>query len=87
MYLENGYLAQFSAIVKEQTAINVIGTGRINQPQEAEQIIDSKQADLCGMTRAMICDPDMPGKAEKGLIDDIRACIGCNQACIGHFHI
>ena len=42
---------------------------------------------LCGMTRAMICDPEMPNKAQAGAIDDIRACIGCNQACIGHFQL
>ena len=42
---------------------------------------------MCGMTRAMICDPEMPNKAGAGRIDDIRACIGCNQACIGHFHL
>ncbi len=39
------------------------------------------------MTRALICDPEMPGKAEAGKLDDIRACIACNQACIGHFHL
>ncbi|MCB1447204.1 MAG: FAD-dependent oxidoreductase, partial [Rhizobiaceae bacterium] len=43
-------------------------------------------ADVCGMTRALICDPDMPVKADRGRTDDIRACIACNQACIGHFH-
>ena len=43
------------------------------------------QADMCGMTRAMICDPEMPPKAAEGRLDDIRACIACNQACIGHF--
>jgi NADPH-dependent 2,4-dienoyl-CoA reductase/sulfur reductase-like enzyme len=52
----------------------------------AEQIIASGQADLCGMTRALICDPDMPNKAGAGTLDDIRACIGCNQACIGRAH-
>ena len=25
-------------------------------------------------------------KTIEGRLDDIRACIGCNQACIGHFH-
>jgi NADPH-dependent 2,4-dienoyl-CoA reductase/sulfur reductase-like enzyme len=39
------------------------------------------------MTRAQICDPAMVGKAEAGRLDDIRACIACNQACIGHFHL
>ena len=60
--------------------------GRINQPQTAEQVVATGQADMCGMTRALICDPEMPNKAMAGRSDDIRACIGCNQACIGHFH-
>ena len=38
------------------------------------------------MTRALICDPEMPNKAARGAPEDIRACIACNQACIGHFH-
>ena len=38
------------------------------------------------MTRALICDPLLPERARAGELDDIRACIGCNQACIGHFH-
>ena len=41
-------------------------------------------ADLCGMTRALIADPLMPERARSGQLDDIRACIGCNQACSGH---
>ena len=64
----------------------MIATGRINQPQAAEEILASGDADLCGMTRAMICDPLMARKALRGRLDDIRACIGCNQACIGHSH-
>ena len=42
---------------------------------------------MCGMTRAMICDPAMPNKAGAGRLDDVRACIGCNQACIGHMRL
>lgn len=86
MYEKSGYLASFGARVKASTDLPVIVTGRINQPQDAEAIIAANQADLCGMTRALICDPKMPEKARKGLPGDIRACIGCNQACIGHFH-
>jgi pyruvate/2-oxoglutarate dehydrogenase complex dihydrolipoamide dehydrogenase (E3) component len=41
---------------------------------------------VCGMTRALISDPEMPNKAARGATEDIRACIACNQACIGHFH-
>ncbi|MFC5038126.1 FAD-dependent oxidoreductase [Tianweitania sediminis] len=86
MYLPNGYVAPFAASVKQGVSKPVFVAGRINQPQTAEQVLASGQADMCGMTRAMICDPEMPAKAEAGRVDDIRACIACNQACIGHFH-
>ncbi|WP_374651699.1 FAD-dependent oxidoreductase [Dongia sp.] len=86
MAFANGYVAPFAATVKAKVKAAVLVAGRINQPQDAEKILASGSADLIGMTRAMICDPDMPKKAEAGKLDDIRACIGCNQACIGHFH-
>ena len=66
--------------------VPVIVAGRINQPQEAERVLELGQADACVMTRALICDPLLPAKAADGRTDEIRACVGCNQACIGHFH-
>src|SRR5699024_8027670 len=33
-----------------------------------------------------ITDPDMPNKAKEGKAHLIDACIGCLQACIGHYH-
>lgn len=86
MFFDPGYTAPFAARVKQAVDIPVIVTGRINQPQEAEAVLSAGHADACGMTRALICDPKMPAKAAEGRFDDIRACIGCNQACIGHFH-
>ena len=83
----NGYVAPLSAKLRAAVSVPVLVAGRINQPQEAEYIIAAGQADACVMTRAMIADPDMPGLARAGQTDDIRACIGCNQACIGHFHL
>ena len=80
------YLAPMSARVKAAINVPVMVAGRINQPQEGEQVLANEQADMVVMTRALICDPLMPAKAEQGLADEIRACIGCNQACIGHFH-
>jgi len=84
MAIETGYVAPFAATVKACVSMPVFVAGRINQPQIAEQILSSDQADMCGMTRAMIADPKMASKAQAGRLDDIRACIGCNQACIGH---
>ena len=87
MAIANGYVAPFAAAVKQKVKGAVFVAGRINQPQDAEKILASGAADMIGMTRALICDPKMPRKAEEGRLDDIRACIACNQACIGHFHL
>ncbi|MGE8316592.1 MAG: FAD-dependent oxidoreductase, partial [Pseudomonas putida] len=86
MAIEPAYLARAAGTFKQQLAIPLFVTGRINQPQEAELILARGQADVCGMTRALICDPLMPNKTERGQVEDVRACIACNQACIGHFH-
>ena len=85
MSMPAAYTAPLAARVKQAVSVPVMVAGRINQPHEGEQVIASGQADLVAMTRAMICDPLMPAKARDGLVDEIRACIGCNQACIGHF--
>jgi 2,4-dienoyl-CoA reductase-like NADH-dependent reductase (Old Yellow Enzyme family) len=84
MSIANGYLAPFAGTLKQAIGKPVFVAGRINQPQEAERILAEGAADLCGMTRALICDPEMPNKARAGRSEDIRACIACNQACIGH---
>lgn len=87
MAIDHGYIAPQAGAIKAQVRKSVFVTGRINQPQIAERILAEGWADMCGMTRAMISDADMPNKAQAGRLDDIRACIGCNQACIGHHHM
>ncbi len=86
MGLESGYTAPYAAAIRARTQKPVIVTGRINQPQVAEQILAQGQADLCGMTRALIADSDLADKALNGNPEHIRACIACNQSCIGRAH-
>jgi 2,4-dienoyl-CoA reductase-like NADH-dependent reductase (Old Yellow Enzyme family) len=86
MTMKTAYVVPYAARIKRQSRIPVFVTGRINQPQEADAVIGAHHADVCGMTRALICDPEMPNKTARGAPEDIRACIACNQACIGHFH-
>ncbi|MGE0008206.1 MAG: FAD-dependent oxidoreductase, partial [Parvibaculaceae bacterium] len=87
MRMPQAYIAETSGRIRCALGVPVMLTGRINQPQIAEQVLKSGQADMCGMTRAMIADPEMPNKAFSAKLDDIRACIGCNQACIHHMQI
>lgn len=86
MEIASAYLAAHAGRLRAATRLPVLVAGRINQPQEAEQVLASGHADICGMTRALITDPDLPAKARTGKSDSIKACIGCNQACIGHLH-
>ena len=84
MAYEAAYTVPIAAALKARVRKPVFVAGRINQPQTAAAVLHSGQADMCGMTRALISDPQMPAKAERGATEDIRACIACNQACIGH---
>lgn len=53
----------------------VITTGKINTPPLAEAILASEQADLVGIARALLADPDLPRKARTGRDDLIIRCI------------
>ncbi len=86
MTMPNAYTAPLAAAAKARVRVPVLVAGRVNQPQEAEHILELGQADAVAMTRALISDPLLPAKAAAGRLDEIRACVGCNQACIGHFH-
>ena len=84
MAYQLGYTAPISASIKTRVSKPVFVAGRINQPQIAEKILEMGQADMCGMTRALISGPEMPFKARCGNLENIRACVACNQACIEH---
>ena len=78
-----GPLAQMRAAVGP---VPVIGTTRVVDLAAAERLVASGDADAVGMTRALIADPDLVAKGRAGREDEVLACVGCNQGCIGHYH-
>jgi thioredoxin reductase len=78
-----GAFTYIAAGIKEVVELPVFTVGRVNDPVLAETILANNQADLVGMTRAVICDPEMPNKAREGRLEEIRRCIACNEGCIG----
>jgi hypothetical protein len=70
---------EFSSIVKTPT----IAAGRITTIDQAEEVVRSGAADLVGMARAFIADPDFLTKSRNGHVELIRPCIACNEGCIG----
>jgi 2,4-dienoyl-CoA reductase-like NADH-dependent reductase (Old Yellow Enzyme family) len=45
-----------------------------------EQALDGG-ADLVGMARALIADPDLPAKLTSGRASEVRPCVACNEDC------
>ena len=68
--------AQIKAVAAKVT---VIASTRIQTPEEAESIVASGKADMVGMSRALIADPDWPLKAMQGRSADIRRCISTSS--------
>jgi 2,4-dienoyl-CoA reductase-like NADH-dependent reductase (Old Yellow Enzyme family) len=74
----HGLFVPLAAGIKSKVAIPVFTTGRITDPALAEAILARGDADMIGMTRAHIADPDLVSKLRAGRIDDIRPCVGAN---------
>lgn len=73
--------SQWAAQIKKFVTIPVIAVGRIIRPAEAEAILQSEQADIIGMARALIADPEWINKTRSGAWETITPCLGCN-VCI-----
>lgn len=56
----------------------VIIAGKIRSPRHAEKILAEGKADMIGLCRALLCDPDWPVKAKEGREADLVPCTACN---------
>ncbi|MBI4965947.1 MAG: FAD-dependent oxidoreductase [Desulfomonile tiedjei] len=70
--------------IRKSVGIPVIGCNRINDPYIAEEVLREGIADLVGVARGLITDPEFVNKARDGRIDEIRHCVACNQRCFDH---
>jgi 2,4-dienoyl-CoA reductase-like NADH-dependent reductase (Old Yellow Enzyme family)/thioredoxin reductase len=85
-YLGFGNFVEMAGGIKAHIKTPVIVTGRIVTPAQAEAVLASGAADLVGMTRALIADPNLPKKAMAGEMDEIRVCMGSNEGCIDRLY-
>jgi len=70
--------------IKERVTVPVIACNRINDPFVAEEILRENVADLVGVARGMLADPEFVNKAREGRAEEIRHCVACNQNCFDH---
>ncbi len=57
--------------------IPVVTAGKIRTPRHAEEILINGNADIIGMARALLCDPDWPIKAKQDRAGGIVLCAAC----------
>lgn len=76
--------AHLTGRLRAAVGVPVIAANRINSPEVAEGILADGLADLVGMARPLLADPDFVAKAAAGRAAEIAPCIACNQACLDH---
>ncbi len=82
MAVPRGAYVYLARGVREAVRVPVVACNRINDPLLAEEILRNENADLIGMARPMIADPDLVSKTAAGWFKEIRKCVGCNQGCL-----
>lgn len=74
-----GYEIPAAQVVTRAVRVPTIVAGRITTLDHAEHLLAEGVADLVGMVRATIADPDLVAKARQGREELIRPCIGTNE--------
>jgi NADPH-dependent 2,4-dienoyl-CoA reductase/sulfur reductase-like enzyme len=77
--LPKGAFLHLAEKIKGWVGIPVIAANRINDPVVAEKAIADGKADLTGMARALLADPELPNKAREGRAEEIVPCLACSN--------
>ena len=83
MRIPPNYAMFISSAIRKAVRLPIIGVGRVKDPIQAERVLAEGHADLIGIVRAQIADPEFAAKARTNRTDDIRLCLSCNQECVG----
>jgi mycofactocin system FadH/OYE family oxidoreductase 2 len=83
MRVPPGYAMFIPAAIRRAVSVPVVGVGRFKDPLQADRALAEGQCDLVGVVRGQIADPDFAAKARAGHATEIRACLSCNQECVG----
>lgn len=83
MYTPRAWLVDYAQEIKKLVHIPVFTVNRIADPFVAESILAADKADIIGMGRESLADPEFPKKAKAGDVENIKKCIGCLQECYG----
>ena len=81
-YLGDGCMVSAAKALKEVVSIPVVACGNLD-PDTAAKVLAAGEADIIGVGRGLIADPQWVAKLAADRVQDIRPCIRCNAMCIG----
>lgn len=76
---EMPWLYMAEAVKKSGTAAAVMTVGGCFNPEKSEKLLEAGQADMVGMARAWISNPDYGHLLQEDRAEDLRPCIRCNR--------
>lgn len=76
-----GFTVYCAEEIKKLVSVPVSCVGRIVTPEAAEAIVASGKADIVGLGRSLLADPDFAKKCAEGNTACVRKCIMCNKGC------
>lgn len=79
-----GAFAYLARDLREHVGVPVIASHRINTPEVARELLLAGTCDLVAMGRALIADPRLPERAQRGEEAAVRHCVACGQGCLDH---
>jgi 2,4-dienoyl-CoA reductase-like NADH-dependent reductase (Old Yellow Enzyme family)/thioredoxin reductase len=79
---KKGFATGYGKEIKKAVNIPVIVAGRLGDPNMMVDVLENEMADIIGLARPLLADPEIPKKLYEGRAEDIRLCIGCNE-CMG----
>ena len=76
-----GTYVPLAEAIKNSVNTLVVGVGRINTLEAAEEVLFRGKIDLIGIGRQLIADPHWVKKVSEGRSEDIVSCLSCNICC------
>lgn len=65
--------------------VPVVAVGKLGYPDLAEKALRDGKCDMIMLGRPLLADAHWPNKARTGRVNEIRPCIGCQEACLNEF--
>lgn len=65
--------------------VPVVAVGKLGYPDLAERALRENKCDMVMLGRPLLADAEWCNKAYSGQVQEIRPCIGCQEACLNEF--